>query len=238
MLILKITPQSYLTSVQFSGSVVSNSLRPHGEQQARLTCPTPAPGACSKPYPLSRWCHPTISSYVIPFSSCLRSFPASESFPMSWLFTSGVQSIRASTSASVLPVNIQNWFLLGLTGLTSLHSKGLSFEHHSSKASVLRRSAFFLVQLSHPYVTTGKTIGLTIWTFVSKVMSLLLNMLSRLVIAFLPRSKCLLISWLQSPSAVILEPLKVCHCFHCFPIYLPWGDGTRYHDLCFLNVEF
>ena len=168
VVILKITPQSYLTSVQFSGSVVSNSLRPHGEQQARLPCRTPAPGACSKPYPLSRWCHPTISSYVIPFSSCLRSFPASESFPMSRLFTSGVQSIRASTSASVLPVNIQNWFLLGLTDLISLHSKGLSrakglsFEHHNSKASILQRSAFFLVQVSHPYMTTGKTIGLTI----------------------------------------------------------------------------
>ena len=162
VVILKITPQSYLTSVQFSGSVVSNSLRPHGEQQARLTCPTPAPGACSKPYPLSRWCHPTISSYVIPFSSCLQSFPASESFPMSRLFASGVQSIGASTSASVLPVNIQNWFLLGLTDLISLHSKGpsrakgLSFEHHNSKASILQRSAFFLVQVSHSYMTTGK----------------------------------------------------------------------------------
>ena len=88
-------------------------------------------------------------------------------------------------------------------------------------------------------MTTGKTIALTRWTFVSKVMSLLFNMLSRLVIAYLPRSKHLLISWLQSPSAVILEPKKiVSHCFHCFPIYLPWSDGTRCHDLSFLNVEF
>ena len=95
-------------------------------------------------------------------------------------------------------------------------------QHHSSKASILRCSAFFTVQLSHPYMTTGKTIPLTRWTFVGKVMSLHLNMLSRLVIAFLPRSKHLLISWLQSPSAVILEPKKiVCHFFHCFPIYLP-----------------
>ena len=94
--------------------------------------------------------------------------------------------------------------------------------HHSSKASILQPSAFFIVQLSHPYMTTGKTIALTRWTFVGKVMSLLFNMLSRLVITFLPRSKHLLISWLQSPSAVILEPKKiVCHCFHCFPIYLP-----------------
>ena len=95
-------------------------------------------------------------------------------------------------------------------------------QYHSSKASMLWCSAFFMVQLSHPYMTTGKTIALTKWTFVSKVMSLVFNMLSRLVIAFLPRSKHLLISWLQSPSAVVLEPQKtVCHCFHCFPIYLP-----------------
>ena len=95
-------------------------------------------------------------------------------------------------------------------------------QHHSSKASILRCSTFFIVPLSHPYVTTGKTIALTRWTFVGKVMSLLLNMLSRLVITFLPRSKRLLISRLQSPPAVILEPPKiVCHCFHRFPIYLP-----------------
>ena len=96
-------------------------------------------------------------------------------------------------------------------------------QHHSSKASILQRSAFFRVQLSHPYMTTGKTIALTKLTFVGKVMSLLFNKLSRLVITFLPRSKRLLISWLQSPSAVILEPPKnkICHCFHCFPIYLP-----------------
>ena len=95
-------------------------------------------------------------------------------------------------------------------------------QHHSSKVLILRCSAFFTVQLSHPYMTTGKTIALTRWTFVDKAMSLLLNMLSRLVITFLPRSKCLLTSWLQSPPAEILEPQKiVCHCFHCFPIYLP-----------------
>ena len=113
-------------------------------------------------------------------------------------------------------------------------------QHHSSKASILQCSAFFIVQLSHLYMTTGKTIALTRWTFVGKVMSLLFNMLSRLVIAFLPRSKHLLISWLKSPSAVILEPpkIKVCHCLHCFPIYLPWSDRTRCHDLSFLNVEF
>ena len=100
-------------------------------------------------------------------------------------------------------------------------------QHHSSKALILRRSAFFTVQLSHPYMTTGKTIASTRQTFVGKVMSLLLNMLSRLVITFLPRSKCLLISWLQSPSSGILEPPKnkVWHRFHCFPIYFPWSHA-------------
>ena len=111
-------------------------------------------------------------------------------------------------------------------------------QHHSSKASVLWCSAFFIVQLSHPYMTTGNTIALTRQTFVGKAMSLLFNMLSRLVITFLPRSKCLLISWLQSPSAVILEPRKiVSHCFHSFPIYFPCSDGTRSYDLNFLNIE-
>ena len=114
-------------------------------------------------------------------------------------------------------------------------SKSL-LQHYSSKASNFQCSDFFIVQLSHPYMTTGKTIALTRQTFVGKVTPLLFNMLSRLVITFLPRSKHLLISWLQSPSAVIWEPKKlVCHCFHCFSIYLPLSDGTRCHDLCFLN---
>ena len=111
-------------------------------------------------------------------------------------------------------------------------------QHHSSKASNLWCSAFFIIQLSHLYMTTGENIALTRWTFVGKVMSLLFNMLSMLVITFLPRSKHLLISWLQSPSAVILEPKKIkCHHLHCFPIYLQLSDGTRCHDLHFLNVE-
>ena len=126
-------------------------------------------------------------------------------------------------------------------------------QHHSSKASIFWHSAFFMVQLLHPYMTTGKTIALTRQTFVDKVMSLLLiylfiylffmpllfNILSRLVITFLQRSKCLLILWLQLPSAVIfgVSKNKICHCFHCFPIYSPWSDGTRCHDLNFLNVE-
>ena len=112
-------------------------------------------------------------------------------------------------------------------------------QHHSSKASILRRSAFLVVQLSDPYMTTGKTITLTRWIFVDKAMSLLFNMLSRLVITFLLRSKHPLISWLQSPSAVILEPKKIksVTVFCCFPIYLPWCDGTGCHDLSFLNIK-
>ena len=158
-------------------------------------------------------------------------------FQVFQLFTSGGQSIGVSASASVLPVSIQGWFPLGWTGLISLQSKGLSslLQHHSSKASVLQCSAYLMVQLSHPYVTTGKTIALTIWTFVSKVMFLFLNMLSRIVIAFLLRSMRLLISWLQSPSTVIFEAQDntICHCFHFSSFYLPWSDGTRCHDLSF-----
>ena len=119
--------------------------------------------------------------------------------------------------------------------------KSLLQHHHSSKASsVLWHSAFFIVQLSHLYMTIGKTTALTIWTFVSKVMSLLFNMLSRFAIAFLPRSKHLLISWLHSPSAVIFgaQENKICHCFHCFSIYLPWSDGTGCHDISFWIFNF
>ena len=114
------------------------------------------------------------------------------------------------------------------------------FQHYSSKASILQHSAFFIVHLSHPYLTTGKTIALTRQTFVGKVMSLLFNMLSRLVITFLPRSKGLLISWLQSVTICSdfgAQKNKVSHCFHCFHIYLPWSDGTGCQDLSFLNVE-
>ena len=110
----------------FSCSVVSDSLRPHGLQHARLLCPSPSPRACSNSCPLNQWCHPAISSSVLPFSSCPQSFPASGSFPMSQLFASDCQSIGVSTSASVFPMNIQDWFPLGLTGLISLLSKGLS----------------------------------------------------------------------------------------------------------------
>ena len=153
----------------FCHSVVSDSLWPHELQHARLPCPLLSPGVCSNSCLLSRWCHPTISSSIVPFF-CLQSFPASGSFPVSWLFISDDKSIGASASASVLPMNIQGWFPLGLTGWISLLSKGLLslFQHHSSKASIFWCLAFLMVQLSHPYMTTGKTIALTRWTFVGK----------------------------------------------------------------------
>ena len=200
------------SSVQVICSVVSNSSWPHELQHAWLPCPSPTPRACSNSCPLSWWCHPTISSSVIPFSSWLQSFPASGSFPLSQFFVSGGQNIGVSASASVLPMNIQDWFPLGWTGWIPLQSKELSRVFSNTTVQnhpILQCSAFFIVQLSHLCMTTGKTISLTRWTFVGKLMSLLFNMVSRLVIAFLPRSKRLLISWLQSWSAVILEPRKI-----------------------------
>ena len=176
---------------QFSSVAHSyQTLQPHGLQHTRLPCPSPTPRVYSNSCPLCWWCHPTISPSVVPFIFCLQSFPASGSFPMSQFFSSGGQSIGATTSASVLPVNNQDWFPLGLTGWISLQSKGLSslLQHHSSKSSILQCSAFFIVQLSHPYMTTGKTTAVSRFTFICKVMSLLFNMLFRWVIAFLPVS--------------------------------------------------
>ena len=154
-------------------------------------------------------CHPLLLPSILPSIRVISS----------QFFTSGGQSIGVSASASVFPLNSQNLFPFGLTGLISFQSKGPSslLQHHSLKALILQCSAFFQVQLSHPYMTTGKTIDLTRQTIVSQVMSLLFNMLSRLVIAFLPRSKHLLISWLQSPSAVILEPKKIS--LSLFPLF-------------------
>ena len=178
-------------SVQFSCSVVSDSLRPHESQHNRPPCPSPTPGVHSDSRPLSQWCHPDISSSVVPFSSTPHSLPSSESFTMSQLFTWGGQSTGVSALASFLPKKSQGWSPSEWTWLDLLAVqvtlKSL-LQHHSLKTSILRCSAVFTVQLSHPYMTTGKTIALTRWTFVGKVMSLLFNMLSRLVIAFLPRS--------------------------------------------------
>ena len=190
---------------------MSDSLWPHGLQHARPPCPSPSPRACLNSCPLSQWCHSTILSSVVTFSSCLQSFPASGSFPMSWLFISGGQSIGASASASVLLMIIQDWFPIGLTGFISLQSKRLSRVFSNT---IVQKHKFFGTHFLYGSTLTSiydywKTIALTRWTFVGKVMSLLFNMLSRLVIAFLPRSKRLLISWLQSPSTEILEPKKM-----------------------------
>ena len=187
-----------------------NSSKPNGLQHTRLLCPSRTPGACSHACPSNPWCHPTISSSVVSFPSWLQSFPASGSFQMSQFFAS---------LAIVLELQLQHqsfqWIFrtdfLKIYWMALLAVQGTLkslLQHHSSKILILWHSAFFTVQLSHPYMTTGKTTALTStrWSFVGKVMSLLFNMLSKFVIAFLARSKRLLISWLQSPSAVILEP--------------------------------
>ena len=149
----------YISSVQFSHSVVSNSLPPHESQHTWPSCPSPTPGVYPNSCALSQWCHPTISSSVVPFSSCPQSLSASGSFPMSQLFTSGGQSTGVSVSALVLPMNTQDWSPLGWTGWISLLSKGLSrvFFNTTVQRHQFFSSAFFTVQLSHPYMTTGKT---------------------------------------------------------------------------------
>ena len=189
---------------------MSNSLRPHESQHARPPCPSPTSTVYSNSCPSSRWCLPAISSSVVP------SPPAPNPSQHQSLF----QSVNSSHEvAEVLEFQLQHQSFNEHTGLISLRMDWLDLlavqgtlksllQHHSSKGSILRCSAFFAVQLSHPYMTTGKTRALTRWTFVGKVMSLLLNTLSRFVITFFPRSKRLLISWLQSLSALILEPKK------------------------------
>ena len=155
-----------------------DSLQPHGLQHARLPCPSLSPGVCSNSYLLSQWCYPVISSSVTPLS-CPQSFSASGSFPVSQLFTSGGQNIGASASSSVLPTNIQDWFPLGLIGWISLQSKGLSRVFSNTTVQkhqlILQCSTFFIVQLSHPYMTTGKSTALTRWTFVRGVIALVFN---------------------------------------------------------------
>ena len=191
---------------------MSNSFRPHELQHARPPCLSPIPRVYSNSCPLSRWCHPTISSSVIPFSSHCQSFPASGSLQMSQFFTSGGQNIGVSASASVPPINIQDWFPLGWTGWVSWLSKGPSRVFANT---TVQKHQFFSAQLSlwsNYDIQTWlleKTKVLTRWAFVGKVMYLFFNKLYRLVITFLPRSKRLLILWLQSPIAVILEPPKV-----------------------------
>ena len=153
-------------------------MRPHGLQHTGLPCPSPSPRVCPNSCPLSQWSHPTISSSVVPFSSCLQSFPASGSFPVSQLFPSDGQSIGTSASTSVLPMNIQDWFPLVLTGWISLQSKGLSRIYSNT---TVQKHQFFCAQpslWSNSHMSTGKTIALTIQTFVGKVMSLLFKLLS------------------------------------------------------------
>ena len=177
------------SSVQFSRSVVSDSLGPHGLQHARLPCPSPTPRVYPNSRPLSRWGHRNISSSVIPFSSCLQPFPASGSFQI-------VSSLHQVAKVLEFQFNISPSsensglisFRIDWLGLFAVQVTLKSLlQHHYSKASILQSSTFFIVQLSHPYMTIGKTIALTRWTFVGKVMSLLFNMLSRLVVTFLPR---------------------------------------------------
>ena len=192
--------------------VGEDSWESHGLQHARPPCPSPTPGVYPNSCPSSQWCHPIISSSVVPFSSCLQSFPvrvySSQSvlhirWPKYWSFSF---SISPSNEYSGLISFRKDWFDLAIQGtLKSL------LQHHSSKASILQPSAFFIVQLSHPYMTTGKTIALTRQTFVGKVESLLFKFGA--------------------------QKNKASHCLHCFSICLPWSDGTECHYLNFLDVE-
>ena len=187
---------------------MSDSLRPHESQHARAPFPSQTPGVCSNLCPSSQRCHLDTSTccplLLLPQTPpSIRVFSNRSTLHMRWpKYWSLSFSISPSNEHPGLTCFRMDWLdLLAVQGtLKSL------LQHHSPKASILWHSAFFTAQISHPYMTTGKTIALTRWTFVDKVMSLLFNMLSRLVITFLPRSKRLLISWLQSPSAVILEP--------------------------------
>ena len=197
-----------MCDIQFSRSFVFGSLWPQGLHHVRILCASPTPRACSRSYSLSWWCHP--QSQPLPS-------PSTPTFNLSSITVFSSESVLCIRwpkycSFSISPSNEHlglisfkmDWFdLLAVQGTV----KSL-LQHYSSKASILWRLAFSIVQLSHPYMTTGKTIALTRWNFVDKVMSLLFNMVPRLVIAFLPRSKRLLISWLQSPSAVIFEPCE------------------------------
>ena len=190
--------------------------------------------------PLSWWCHPTSSSSLIPFSSCLQSFPASvfssESvLCIKWLkYWNFCMSISPSNEYLALISFRMDWLdLLAVWGtLKSL------LQHHSSKASIIWHSAFFMVQLSHSYLTSGKTIALTRLTFVGKVVSLLFNMLSRLLLSSKEQASLNFMPAVTVCSDFGAQENKVCHCYHCFPIYLPWSDGTGCHDLRFLNIEF
>ena len=235
-------------SVQFSHSVMSNFVTPWtvAHQTSLSITNTQEPI-------LTHVCH--VGDAIQPSHPLSSPSPPAFNLPQHQdLFKWSVLHIRCpkhwSFSFNISPSNEHLGlisFRMDWLDLLAVQGNLKSFlQHHSSKASTLQWSAFFVAQISHPYITTGKNIPLTGQIFIGKVLALLFNTLSRLVIAFLWRSKCLLISWLQSPSAVILEPAaythqekkKVSYCFHCFPIYLQWSDETGCHDLSFLNVEF
>ena len=193
----------FLGSVQFSRSVVSDSLQPNELQHARPPCPSPTPRVHPNPCPLSRWCHPTISSFVVPFS-CPQTFPASGYFQMSQLFN--VKWPKCwNFSFNISPTNEHPGLIFRMDWLDLLAVQGILkslLQHHSSKALILRCSAFFIIQFSHPYMTTGTNIALTRWTFVGKVMSLLFNMLPGL-------------------SRLFFQGARVSACYGCSH-YLQW----------------
>ena len=207
---------------QFSCSAMSDSLWLHGWRHSRLPCPSPTPGACSNSCPLSRWCHPTISYSVVPFSSCLQTFPASGSFPVSQFLASGSQNIQLHHQS--FQWIFRTDFLVGFScSPRDSRESSPTPQFKSINSSALN----FIVQLSHPYMTTGKTIALTRWTFVGKAMSLLFNVLSRLVRAFLLSFKKEQASFNFMAAVTIgtdfgIPKNKASDYFHCFPIRLPW----------------
>ena len=219
----------------FGCQVMSDSSWPHGLQHARLPCPPLSPAVCSNssielvmPSNHLNFCHPLLLPLIFP---SIRVFSNESAlhirWPKYWSFSFGVSLSNGCSGLISFRIDWLDLLAVQRT-LKSL------LQHHSSKASILWSLGFFMVQLSHPYMTTRKTTALTIQTFVSKVMSLLFNTLSRSVVAFLSRSKCLLLSWQQSPSSDFgAQENKICHYFHLFPFYLPWNNGTRYQDLKF-----
>ena len=209
---------------------MSDWLWPHGLQHARPPCPSPTPRVYSNSCPLSRWCHPTILPSVFPSITVFSKESVLHiRWPKYWSFSF---SIISSNEYSGLISFRMDWM--------DLLAVQVTLQHHSSKASIFRCSAFFIVQLSHPYMITGKTIALTIQTFVGELKSLLFNMLSRLVIAFPSRSKHTFsfMAAVKAHSDFGAQESKIVHYFHCFLLYLSWSDGTGSHDLSFLNVKF
>ena len=221
---------------------MSDSLLPHKLHHIWLPCPVLYPQVCSTNHlvlchhPRSQWCRPiSLSSALLLLPSIfpsIRVLSNKSALPIRWPKYWRISTSSSTANSELVSSRIDCFSLLAIQGTLK------SFlQHHSSKTSIFQHSAFFMVQLSHAYMTTGKTIALTIRTFVGKVMSLLFSTLSRFVIVFLPRSKHLFILWLQSPSILILEPKKMKYdSFHIFPIYLPESDRTVCYDLHFFET--